>query len=482
MAPSTADSAALAKGGRTNFAGFLLRLGARLPFLVLAARLYGAEELGRFAYATMVVELAAALAVLGLKRGLALEMARDAGNRPPAHTIADCLLLALGMAMVATALLVAFPALAFPDGPRPGEWMLFLIVPAVVVSDVTLAALAFRHRIGAAVRARSVVEPWVLTLAAAGLAFLAPSGGLLIAYALSLVAAAGFSLVPAAREYGWPVGWRPSAGRSARRARRLLPIAGADLVDWVSRRLDIFLLGRFATPEIVGIYYVAQQVASLAGKIRVSFDPILAPMLSTALAAGDRARAAAHIRQVGFWVLAFQFPVVLALGLPGEGVMGLFGPAFAGGAAMMALLLTAELAGANASVPEMALVYIRPRISLAIGVGGLALQTLLSLLLIPRFGGEGAAAALLVALVAVGLARQTLLHRELAAPVACWRWSLLLAAIPAFALGYAARALPELPQMVIAIPGILILFGAIVWRVGFGPADRLLFRGRGGAG
>ena len=37
------DIAALAKGGRTNFMGFLLRLAARLPFLFIAA----AARLGR---------------------------------------------------------------------------------------------------------------------------------------------------------------------------------------------------------------------------------------------------------------------------------------------------------------------------------------------------------------------------------------------------------------------------------------------------
>ena len=45
------DLAALAKGGRTNFIGFLLRLAARLPFLVIAGRFYGADALGRFASA-----------------------------------------------------------------------------------------------------------------------------------------------------------------------------------------------------------------------------------------------------------------------------------------------------------------------------------------------------------------------------------------------------------------------------------------------
>ena len=58
-AASQQDIAALAKGGRTNFFGFLLRLAARLPFLFIAGRLYGAETLGRFASAMVIIELGA---------------------------------------------------------------------------------------------------------------------------------------------------------------------------------------------------------------------------------------------------------------------------------------------------------------------------------------------------------------------------------------------------------------------------------------
>ena len=62
---ASADLAALARGGRINLFGFVLRLAARLPFLFIAGRIYGAEALGRFAYAVLIVEFAAQLATLG---------------------------------------------------------------------------------------------------------------------------------------------------------------------------------------------------------------------------------------------------------------------------------------------------------------------------------------------------------------------------------------------------------------------------------
>ena len=87
------DIAALAKGGRTNVFGFLLRLAARIPFLFIAGRLYGPEALGRFAYALLIVEFVAQLASLGLRRGLAELLSRD--ERQHTQMIADAMLAAM---------------------------------------------------------------------------------------------------------------------------------------------------------------------------------------------------------------------------------------------------------------------------------------------------------------------------------------------------------------------------------------------------
>ena len=90
--PGGEDIAALAKGGRTNFFGFLLRLAARLPFLFVAGRYYGPEALGRFAYAILIVEFAAQLATLGLKRGLAEQLSST--DKPHVWVVWDAMLVA----------------------------------------------------------------------------------------------------------------------------------------------------------------------------------------------------------------------------------------------------------------------------------------------------------------------------------------------------------------------------------------------------
>ncbi|HZV58594.1 MAG TPA: lipopolysaccharide biosynthesis protein, partial [Sphingobium sp.] len=149
------DIAALAKGGRANILGFLLRLAARLPFLFIAGRLYGASVLGRFAYAVLIVELVAQLATLGLKRGLAEQLAHD--TRPQSHVVADALLLCLLACAAGTAVLMIVPEAMFPNSGLNGLDRLFpLIIFAVAIADIALAACAYQYNIAATVRARSI--------------------------------------------------------------------------------------------------------------------------------------------------------------------------------------------------------------------------------------------------------------------------------------------------------------------------------------
>ena len=108
------DLAALAKGGRTNFIGFLLRLAARVPFLFIAGRLYGADSLGRFASALVVIELSGLLGSVGLKRGLAQRLSEE--DRHPANVVGDALLVSLAVSGALACLFWAFPAPMFPSG------------------------------------------------------------------------------------------------------------------------------------------------------------------------------------------------------------------------------------------------------------------------------------------------------------------------------------------------------------------------------
>ena len=482
------DIAALAKGGRTNFFGFLLRLLARIPFLFIAGRLYGAAELGRFALAVLVIECAAQISTLGLKRGLAQQLSA-AEDRPHAHIVWDGLLIAGIAASIAAAILAALPQIMFPNSAVNGlERLLPLSIFCVAWSDVSLAALAYRHNVAATVRARAIVEPWTITIAAALLYFYSTHDGLIIAYAISMIAALTASIVPFVRAYGWPHGWRPAPIALLTLARRNAPLAAADAIEWGTRNVDRFILGLFFSPSVVGIYWVAQQIVTLPQRLKTSFDPILGPVITQNLAIGNKVAVAAQVRQVGFWIIAAQAGIALALAIPGQAVMGLAGREFVAGTAALAILLSAEVVASTAVVSESALIYVARHRNLMISLATILLQMALSFTFIfamremglpQSFQAIGPAMALPIALGFASIMKARLLSRLLGAPVSPWRRALIWAAGVAGAVGYAVTKLPkafEWMELAIGIPAILLSYGTVIWLKGFTREDRVLFR------
>jgi O-antigen/teichoic acid export membrane protein len=488
---ATKDIAALAKGGRTNFLGFLLRLAARMPFLFIAGRLYGAEALGRFASALVFIDLAAQLCTLGQKRGLAQRLAEE--DRPAAHHIADGMVLSVLIAVVVSALLYFLPVVMFPSGQYTGiDRLLVLAIIPTTLTDIALAALAYRFDVASTVRSRSVVEPWSLSIAAGVAYYLAPVSGLAIAYLVSIYASALVALVPLWRSFGWASGWWPSMRRTFRLGAISVPLAVADMVEWGTRRLDIAILGLFAPATTVGIYYVAQQIASLPQKLKTSFEPILGPVITRNLKAKNYAGVASQVCQVGFWITAAQAGIALALGIPGQGVMGLVGPKFVEGTEAMCFLLAAEVFASTAVVSEAALIYIAPLRNMLISLATIALQTVLTVigmhvangLELDEIGrGSSAAGALLATLGLAAVVKSRVLGRYLQHPVNTWRWPLAGAVAIAGGVGGAAvYYMADWADVAFGVLGILGLYCWIIWRWGFGPADRVLFRKDAGGG
>src|SRR4051794_32001472 len=477
--------ATLARGGRLNIFGFVLRLAARLPFLFIAGRIYGAESLGRFAYAVLTVEFAAQIAALGLRRGLAQLLAN--AKKPEACIVADAMLVAAIGSAIGMAILLAFPKAMYPTTAVHGmdRWLAITVL-AIAWTDIALAALAYQHDVGATVRARSIVEPWTISIVAFLWSYISIDDGLIVSYVFSMVAALIAALIPLVRCYGLPQGWRPDLGSAWGTAVRNVPLAAADAVEWASRRIDLAVLGAFMPAAFVGIYYVAQQVATLPAKLKTSFEPVLGPAIARRIAIGDRAAVAQQVRQVTYWIIAAQVGIALALAIPGRAVMALVGSGFTGGTATLGFLLAAEVIAAAAVVSEAALIYVARTRNMIISLVMLAIEAGLAAALIllmkderlpQTFQATGPAIALCVALAFASLTKSWLLCNRLGEPVSGWRWDLAWATASGVIAGAAVRyLLPEALQLFVGLPLILVAFFSVLWVKGFGPEDRELFR------
>jgi O-antigen/teichoic acid export membrane protein len=481
------DINTLAKGGRTNMLGFIIRLVARLPFLFIAGRAYGPDIVGRYAIAVLVIEVAALLATLGLKRGLAQALADT--DRPHAHVAWDAMVVALIASLIASSVLMLFPQAMFPNSPVTGlEPLIALVVLCPALSDVALSACAYRHNIGAAVTARAIIEPWTISIAAWVFSYVSARDGLIYAYVLSMMAALAASIVPFVKDYGLPHGWRPRLSAIWALARANAPLAGADAIEWATRNVDRFILALLFSPAVVGVYYMAQQVASVPQRLKSSFDPILGPVVTKALAEDDRVAVAKQVRQVGFWVTSAQAALAVMFSIPAEGVMGLIGKEFVIGAGALCILLVAEVLASTGAVCETGLVYIARGKNLAVSICVLLLQIMLSFILVfvareqgwpEPIQAAGPALALAISLTIGSAAKATLLYRLTGAPVVSIRPSFFAAILVACLVGGAFMSLPhqyEWAELSFGMPAILVTYLFVIIKFGFGPEDKALFR------
>lgn len=467
--------------------GFLMRLAARLPFLFIAGRAYGPDIVGRYAIAVLVIEFAALFATLGLKRGLAQALATT--DRPHVHVVFDALVVAMVGSALAAGALILFPQAMFPNSPVTGlERFVALVIFATVASDVMLAALAYRHNVKASVTARAVVEPWTISIAAFGFSYVSTRDGLLYAYVAAMTAALLASVLPFLREYGLPRGWSPRPSDIWALARRNAPLAGADTIEWATRNVDRFILGLLFSPAVVGIYYMAQQVVSVPQKLKTSFDPILAPVITQSLAAGNLPAIAKQVRQVGFWIICAQAALTLMFAIPAVGVMGLIGPQFPAGAAALCILLIAEVLASPGAVAETALVYTARLRNLIVSLCLFLLQIGLSFGFVMLFRACGysemvqacgPAIALALSLTIGSVIKGIMLRRITGASVISLRPSFFAAIVVACLIGSVFTSLPheyEWLELSLGMPMILASFLYIIIRFGFGPEDKALFK------
>ncbi|MGH9875549.1 MAG: oligosaccharide flippase family protein [Pyrinomonadaceae bacterium] len=187
--------------------------------------------------------------------------------------------------------------------------------------------------------------------------------------------------------------------RSWLRAGGPLMLVGA--LQVASVQVPVILLGALADAEAVGLYAVAQRGAALINFILVAVSVPLAPMLASLHATGEVVKLQRVITASTRVAVLAALPFAIFLLLYGRWFLALFGPDFAGGAAMaLTVLSVAELANVTMGSAGLVLMMIGHERDAAVGYAyGVGLNSVLGILLIPQAGVDGAAVAYAISLV-----------------------------------------------------------------------------------
>ncbi len=398
----------LAGGGAALAGSLLLR--------VLMARALEPGAFGLVLLAIAVVTPVGSIAGLGTNAALAQRVAerRARGDDEGARAVARRGELLAAASGLVTATLVA--ACAVPLARllgQPGlERVLLAIAPVALGLAVGVAALGVARGFGDSA-GRALVRDaggGLLRVLGVGAVFLAGSPtpfGIAIGFSVGSLTAELLFL-----GYVWAKGWLSPAlpVPSGPDFRSLRPYAATEVLSQSALWLDVVVLGALASPAAVGLYGVARGTTRVLGLVSQAAAHGYLPAASAACARGEEARLPAlHVatRRFAFGVV---WPVLAVCVLAPAPLLGLlFGAAYEAAAPALRLLALASFGASLFEHLDLLLIAERrPGDVLRTGIGSVATLALLLALLVPRFGGEGAAGALLGA----GLVRGLLLCRS----------------------------------------------------------------------
>lgn len=404
-------------GARATALGFVVRFGARIAFLYIAARLFGIALFGAYALAVAAVELGVTIAGLGFKRLLFKRLEEEGPARPAPHVVLDALLLVALAGAVLGALFVAAAVLAPPGliSANVGFALVFLapMIAGQALLDTVSAATRWTHKIRYEVLGRSIVEPYG-ALAAAFIAWRLGYGeeGLLISYWAGTLAALAYATVGMRRCLG-PFhlrAWRP---------RPLLPQLRAnveatlnDMMNGLFYRVDLYLVGILLGEGPAGIYGMARQIRTPVRQVRQSFDGLLNPIIARTLAARGPVETGAATAAAARLILAVQLPILIALIFAGPPLLGWFGPEFVAGYWALLLLAGADMIQGAFGVSDLIILYRRPLAQLGVTAANIGVNLIAGALLILPLGVTGAGLSVLIGVLAGALIRRLSLRRH----------------------------------------------------------------------
>ena len=389
---------------------------------VLLARMLGAHAFGTYSYALAWVMLLGAPTVLGLDQLLVREVAADvvAANWRLLRGLLRTANRAVLLVSITVVAIAATAAWIVRDRTSPELvrtfWVGLLLVPLISLTRIRQATLQGLHRVVSGSIPERLILPalFLVALVVVDLAhFRLPASA---AMALN-VGATGVAFVAGAwllrRNLPSPARHAEPEYRRAEWARSAWPILLFSAAGIVFAQADTLILGTLKGSGVVGLYGVADKSAELLTFVLVAQNAAFASTAASLFAARDLAelqRLATRIARLTFLV---TLPLaILLIGFGDWFLVRFYGAAFLPARTPMAILGLGQVINVATGLNGMLLIMTRNERELLTAVAGSAVANIgLNLLLVPRWGMPGAAAANTASLLILNIVATIYLYR-----------------------------------------------------------------------
>ena len=395
------ESASLVRGAGVILTGHVTGRILAICLTLLLTHMLGAEDYGLYLLGLSILQSMVALTDLGMRPGLLrfVPLAVGRGDPGEARSVAVRMLRYGFVAGTVGALILALLTPNLVELLR--EPSLMWLVPAFAISLplVTFgghlkSALQALKRMKAVAALENVVDPLTRILV---FSLLAALGFGVMAAVGAFTAAA---VVVCALGVYWLVPRLPKPGKSATpipTAEILafsIPLGIAQLATMSMRWADSLFLGYFSTALDIGVYGAAARAATIGGMLLVAANASFGPHANELYGRHDMRGVGRLYQQVTRWMIILNIPVLAGLVVFAPWILRLFGAEFsAGSAALVILAVGTFVSAATGPAGGIVLMSGRSKVVLWTGIALASLNISLHIVLIPKWGIVGAAAA-----------------------------------------------------------------------------------------
>jgi O-antigen/teichoic acid export membrane protein len=252
------------------------------------------------------------------------------------------------------------------------------------------------------------------------------------------------------------------------------------LVQTFRGNLQTIFLGTLSAVSAVGIFSAATRVNLLGQMFHQSIATVSRPIISELHDRGDRKSIASFYQTTTKWTFTLNLPLFLIVLLFPSTILGVFGASFVAGATALSILAWRNLVEAGTGISGVVIDMTgRTKLKLINSVITTALILILNVLLIPRWGLAGAAAAALIASITLNFLRVSevfLLYRMIPYDVSFFKP--VAAGLLALSVTWAMRQLlhTESNLVLAGLNATLLVsvYAALVFALGLSQEDRLV--------
>ena len=403
----------MARGGGLNLVGALFNQSALFAITALLAIPLGKTDVGRYATSYALLSILGLLSLVGFRAAMTRFVAVHLADEDWARvrgTIRLGLLMSLGSSLVFGAVVVAAAGwiAGVYDDPELRVPLILTgcTLPAATLADAALAATQGWRTQRPFTYIGRILDPGLRLVLTGGL--LLAGAGLVGAMVALLVASWVAAL--AAMWALWRLVRRVPDARPVYAVRDIFSFS---MVSWVSALAstgliwaDTLILGYFRSAGEVGIYNVSTRIVTLAVFVMAPINAAFAPVFAHAYHVGDHDEMSRTYSAATGWIVRLAMPAFVVLVVFPRDILRIFGEEFVVGAIATVILAVGQLVNASTGPVGSVLNMSRHvRLNMMDNIAALALNLVLNVVLVPRYGFVGSAVAWSVSLAGVNIAR-----------------------------------------------------------------------------